>query len=299
MSNTNPKTILITGASRGIGLLTAKTLAKRGHHVYAGMRDLNERNAEAAADLRNFAEQSSLSLRAANLDVASPDECARAVADIEQERPIDVLINNAGVMPVGATEAFSIDQLKALFDVNMFGLASMSQAVLPAMRKRQNGLLIHISSAAGRLAIPYFGAYCASKWAMEAYAETLNYELAPFNIQSVLVEPSGHATDLVHSAPTPERADILKQYGPLAEGREKLLGMFLDLFAQGHAGNDAQNVADSIAQLIEMEGPRPLRTQVGDDMGVTAINEAVAPIQASLIAQLTQVYAPTDTSPAL
>lgn len=212
------------------------------------------------------------------------------MAEAEIEKPIDVLVNNAGVMPVGITEAFSLKQAKEFFDVNLFGLAAMSQAVLPNMLNRENGLLIHLSSAAGRLAIPYFGIYCASKWAMEAYAESLHYELAPFNVQSILVEPSGHATDLINTAPSPDSTQILKQYGSIADGREKLLNMFQDTFSQGLTGNNAQNVADKIIELIDMDGQRPIRTQVGDDMGVTGINEATSPIQAGLIKQLSQVY---------
>lgn len=288
---TSPKTILVTGTSRGIGKLTAKTLAADGHHVYAAMRDIAGRNAAAAAELADHARADGLKLTPIELDVADTASVEKAVAAIETESQIDVLVNNAGIMPVGVTEAFTMEQMKAYFEVNMFGLAALTQAVLPGMRKRSQGLLVHLSSAAGRLSIPYFGVYCASKWAMEAYAESLHYELKPFNIQSVLVEPSGHATDLVSTAPAPDATGILAEYGPHAEGRTKMLGMFNDLFAQGHDGNDAQNVANRIAQLVEMEGDRPIRTQVGDDMGVTAINEATAPIQAGLIENLSAVYA--------
>jgi len=289
MSDRN--TILVTGASRGIGKLTAKTLAAHGHRVYAAMRDIGGRNTSAASELTDYAADHDYDLRPLELDVSIPEDAAKRVAEIEAEGPLDVLVNNAGVMPVGVTEAFSIDQMKSYFDVNMFGLATLSQAVLPGMRARRNGLLIHLSSAAGRLSIPYFGVYCASKWAMEAYAESLNYELEPFGIQSVLVEPSGHATDLVATAPAPDAEAILAEYGRHAEGRSKMLGMFNDLFARGHSGNDAQNVANRIAELIEMDGERPIRSQVGDDMGVTAINEATAPIQSGLIQHLSQVYA--------
>lgn len=291
MQNKAPKTVLVTGASRGIGHLTAKTLAAGGHHVYAAMRGRNGRNSDAAKALEEYAEQSALSLYVVDLDVTSYEDCLRAITGIEAKRPLDVLVNNAGVMPVGVTEAFSQQAMQDCFDVNIFGLAMMSQAVLPAMRLRRSGLLIHLSSAAGRVAIPYFGIYCASKWALEAYAECLNYELEPFNIQSVIVEPSGHATDLVNTAPSPDLTGVLHEYGSHKEGREKLLGMFHDLFAQGQAGNDAVNVADRIMALVEMQGPRPIRTQIGDDMGVSAINTATAPIQAGLIEQLSQVYA--------
>lgn len=291
MNTPHPRNIIVTGASRGIGELTVQVLAQRGHDVFAGMRDIAGRNADAAQRMADFARDHGLSITCIELDVTSQQSCRLAADQVLAHGGIDVLVNNAGIMPVGLTEGFSIEAAKALFDVNMFGAAAMSQAVLPAMRKQGNGLLIHISSSAGRLAIPYFGLYCASKFALEAYAESLHYELQPFGIESVLVEPSGHATDLVATSPRPDRSAIVADYGAHAAGGEKLLGMFHQLFDQQLAGNDARNVAERIAGLVDMDQPRPLRTQVGDDMGVTAINDAVAPIQSGLIAQLAGVYA--------
>ncbi|MEQ8371573.1 MAG: SDR family oxidoreductase [Roseibium aggregatum] len=287
---TTQKTILITGASRGIGFLTAQKLVQEGHIVYAGMRDLDGRNAEAAKALKLFAEGLPGKLVPVDLDVADEQGVERTVAAIEAEQPIDVLVNNAGVMPVGLTEGFTMEQAKDLFDVNVYGVMHLTRAVLPAMRARKSGLVISLSSVAGRFGMPFFGLYCASKWAMEAYCESLHYELEPFGVESVLVEPSGHGTDLVTSAPAPGDAVRVGQYGDYSKGRDRLLGMFQGMFDQGEAITDAGNVATKILELIAMDGSRPIRTQVGQDMGVTAINEATAPIQAQLVSGLKPVY---------
>ncbi len=158
------------------------------------------------------------------------------------------------------------------------------------MRSRHDDLIIHISSAARRLAIPYFGLYCAGKWALEAYAESIHYELEPYGIESILIEPSGHSTDLVNTAPKPADTKRIEEYGSLAKGREYLLAMFNDMFDQGESITDAQNVANEITKLVELQAPRPIRTQVGSDMGVTAINDQTVPVQSALINQLKPVY---------
>lgn len=286
----SPKTVLITGASRGIGMLTAEALAHQGHTVFAGMRAPTTRNAAAVAALAQTAAKAPGTITTVELDVTDDASVTAAVAQVAAQADIDVLINNAGLMPVGISEAFTIEQAQALFDVNLYGLMRMNRAVLPAMRARNSGLVISLSSAAGRFGMPYFGLYCASKWAMEAYSEALHYELEPFGIESVLVEPSGHGTDLVTTAPAPNDPARLESYGDVAKGRERLLGMFKSVFDQNDASTDASNVAAKIADLVVMDAPRPVRTQVGHDMGVSAVNEATAPLQAALIDSLKPVY---------
>lgn len=284
------KTILLTGSSRGIGLLTAKTLAKAGHKVYASMRDISTRNSAIAKKLSEFATANKLDLIPTELDVTSKEQCDSVISEIQKQNTIDVLINNAGVMPVGLTEAFTNEQVQACMDVNLFGPINTTKAVLPAMRANKNGKLIHLSSSAGRLSIPYFGVYCSSKWALEAYMESLQIELDSFNIETCIIEPSGHGTELVNSSPEPSDKNCLESYGELAQGRDKLLGMFKGFFAQQDPISDAQNIADAILTLVEQSEPMPIRYQIGQDMGVEGINKATAPIQNGLTEQLKPVY---------
>lgn len=283
------KTVFVTGASRGIGLLTVKTLASNGCHVFAGVRDSRGRNAGLTEELQAWAAAEGHRLEVVDVDVTNDSSVSSAVESIERQAPLDVLVNNAGVMPVGVTEAYTPDQLAACLDVNALGVMRTCRAVLPAMRSRNSGLIISISSTAGRLAIPYFGVYCASKWAMEALVESMHYELEPFAVESILVEPGGHATDLIKSPPSPEDSQRLASYGDSAATPGKMIAMFEQMFAAGDEPTNAQNVADAINGLIASEAPRPLRTTVGNDMGVNQINERTAPIQhelATMIAAL-------------
>ncbi len=274
----NLKTVLITGASRGIGLLTAKTLAKAGYRTIAAMRDIQGRNATIAGELDTWAKENGYALEVIALDVIDEASVHTAVQALEERLTIDILINNAGVMPCGITEAYTPEQLASYFDINVIGAARTCRAVLPFMRERKSGLLIHISSNAGRLAMPLFGVYCATKWALEALVESMHYELAPFNIESLIVEPGGHATDLIQQTPSPKDTHCLASYGPLADAPNQVVGMFQQMFAQKNSDTDAQNVADAILTLIEKDS-RPIRTTVGNSMGVEKLNQKTQPIQ--------------------
>src|SRR5215469_13023635 len=157
------KTILITGASSGFGRDTAETLARAGHRVFATMRDPQTKHSDNARALQTHG------IETVELDVSSDASVDGAVKEIlRSAERIDVLINNAGVASAGITEAFTPDQAKVIFNTNVVGVLRASRAVLPAMRKQRDGLIINIGSILGRVTFPFFGIYGASKFAVEA-----------------------------------------------------------------------------------------------------------------------------------
>jgi NAD(P)-dependent dehydrogenase (short-subunit alcohol dehydrogenase family) len=189
--------VLITGSSTGFGRLIAETLARRGHTVFATMRDIQGRNATNATEIRALAEKESLPLHVLELDVtndASVDQAVRK--SIEQAGRVDVAINNAGYGLIGLAEAVTTEQARQIMDTNFFGSVRVNRAVLPYMRRQRSGLLLHVSSGAGRLVIPTFSFYCASKFAMESLAEAYHYELAQQGIESSIVEPGAYQTSV-------------------------------------------------------------------------------------------------------
>src|SRR5260370_28937517 len=193
--------ILITGGSSGFGRLIAETLARKGYFVFATMRAVQDRNANAAGELFELAERESLQLRVLELDVTDDASVERSVnAGIGETDRIEVLVNNAGYALVGLAEACTVEQAQRILNTNFLGAVRMNRAILPHMRHRGSGLLVHISSGAGRIALPGLGFYSASKFALEALAETYRYELAPQGIDSVIVEPGAFPTAGIENA---------------------------------------------------------------------------------------------------
>ncbi len=283
-----PQTVVITGCSSGFGRDLAQHLARRGDRVYATMRATTGRNAAATLALLDLADTERLDLRVLDLDVtddASVEAAAETVA--AESGAADVLVNNAGQMFGGITEAFTAAEMARQLDVNVVGVHRVHRAFLPAMRARGAGLAVVVGSTAGRCALPFFGVYHASKWALEGYTQALRYELAASGVDAVMVEPGPFTTALFPSMTAPADADGRAASYPAAvrEAFEAMGTDFQAMLANPETPTDPALVAEAIAALADMErGTRPFRTVVGLDFGVRARNADDAPHDTALLA---------------
>src|SRR5918912_3181641 len=193
-SSTSQKVAIVTGSSTGIGYETSLALARDGFLTYATMRNLNK-----AEDIKSAATKESLPIRIKQLDVIDDISVKNAVQAISSETGgrIDVLVNNAGYGLNGAFEDLAMDEIKAQYETNFFGLIRVTQAVIPTMRRRKSGTIVNISSGAGLFGIPSGSAYVSTKFAVEGLSESISYELEPFGIKVVLVEPGVIRTNFV------------------------------------------------------------------------------------------------------
>jgi NAD(P)-dependent dehydrogenase (short-subunit alcohol dehydrogenase family) len=272
--------VLITGTSSGFGRLIAETLARKKFQVFATMRDLKGHNAAAGREIAELAARESLSLQTVELDVTDDLSVESAVSKVVlQCGRIDVLVNNAGYGIMDLAESVTMPQAQRQFDTNFFGVLRMNRAVLPAMKRQGSGLLLHVSSGAGRLAIPGMGLYCASKFAMEALAETYRCELASQGIDSVVIEPGAYATPIMEKLERGEDPSRKIGYGEMAEIPERIRAKI------GSSRANPQEIADIVLQIIETPaGQRPLRYRVGPGgPGVQRINALTDEVQAQLL----------------
>ncbi len=225
------KVILVTGASAGIGREAAILLAREGHAVYAGARRLDR--------LEELTEHG---ITPVEMDVTHSDDNERAVSRIiEEEGRIDVLINNAGFGLYGPVEEIPLDDARYQFEVNLFGLAHLTQLVLPHMRPQRSGRIINVSSVVGKIFVPLGAWYVATKHALEGWSDCLRLEAAPFNIHVALVEPGAIRTEFF---------DVT---------RGRLEEYFDEHRVQGAVRTVPQDVQGSESQGSEHRGPRTRR----------------------------------------
>lgn len=285
------KTVIITGSSNGFGYLSALTLARKGYNVWATMRDVNGKNKSKKEELESIALVENIAITVAELDVTSDNSTNNLVDRLinEEENGLDVLVNNAGVMYVGITEAYSLEQAQEQFDTNFFGVIRTSKAFLPLLKKSNDGLIINISSLAGRLVFPYFGIYCASKFALEAYSQSLKYELKPLGVDVSVIEPGPYPSGLLYSGPKEDDTATLESYGEMAGVPKAMLQNF-DQFYKSDDSPNPQEIPDAILNVIELQkGNRPIRQAVGIDYNTNELNTKTSPIQESLIKEALQM----------
>jgi NAD(P)-dependent dehydrogenase (short-subunit alcohol dehydrogenase family) len=283
-SMSKSRNILITGASSGFGRDTSVALAQQGHTVVATMRGIDGKNAEAAQSLREEAEANGWNLHVLEMDVTDESAVEAAVAQaIEMAGHLDVVINNAGVGTFGAQEAFPIEQIQEVFDVNVFGVLRVNRAALPHMRSRGKGHVIYVSSGLGRFVFPFVGPYAGTKFALEGLAEVASYELKAEGIDTTIVQPGAFGTTFGANMLRPRDGDRQESYG------DSVKGMFASM-AQGFAEREYQDpkeVVDVLVELVESDpGNRPLRVPVGADseMACEPINNAQAQSQQAIMA---------------
>ncbi len=242
---------LITGCRSGFGLVSAVSAAKAGYVVYAGLRDLS-----TAGDLR--AEAGDLPVHPIQLDVTRADEREAVIGRVlDEQGRLDGLVNNAGVALGGFLEQVDEDEFRRLMDVNLFGVFSLTNAALPAMRERGRGVIVNISSTSGRVAIPGLGAYAASKWALEGMSEALRHELRPFGVRVVLIEPGAYRTDILgRNRALSRRAEDPGPYKAMSDTLDTLSRRVASL------ASDPQEVADRIVAALEGRA-RALRYPMG------------------------------------
>jgi NAD(P)-dependent dehydrogenase (short-subunit alcohol dehydrogenase family) len=184
-SSSDQKVAIVTGSSTGIGYETSLILARNGFLTYATMRNLNK-----SEDMKLTVAKENLPIQIKQLDVTEDLSVKNAIQEISSETGrIDVIVNNAGYGLNGAFEDLAMDEVKAQYETNVYGLMRTTQAVLPIMRKQKSGTIVNISSGAGRFGFPGGSAYVSTKFAVEGLSESMSYELEPFGIKVVIVEP--------------------------------------------------------------------------------------------------------------
>lgn len=277
------KRVLVTGASAGFGFDLVKSLAERGHKVFATMRGVDAKNKEKAQALEAFAKEGGHELRVLELDVTSDASVNQAVKAAVEDGGLDVVVNNAGIGNFGIDEGFEVGQAQKIFDVNVFGVMRVNHAVLPHFRDQGKGVIVYVSSGLGRVVFPFVAAYGASKFAVEGFAEAAAIELSPLGIESVIVQPGAYGTSFLANTLQPTK-DVNSLYGATAKAFEAFVAGFEERAKSGGMGDPAE-VVNVIVEEVERTGERPLRRPVGADMAepVGAINQVCGQVQDQML----------------
>jgi len=247
------KVALVTGSSSGIGFETALSLARDNYFTYASMR-----NTGKAGKIQEIAKKENLNLKVIELNVDKEDSIKSAVKKIQEEQNrIDVLVNNAGYGLFGCIEDVSMDELKAQFQTNFFGIVSLIQEIAPIMRKQGSGIIVNVSSVAGRIGFPGTPAYISSKFALEGLSESMRYELSPFGIKTIIIEPGVIQTNFFSSMKVAHG----KPDSPYKAITEKVMN---GVKMMAEMGTPPAEVAKTIMKAIKSDEPLP-RYVVGSD----------------------------------
>ncbi|MFQ5497513.1 MAG: SDR family oxidoreductase [Nitrosopumilus sp.] len=246
------KVALVTGSSSGIGFETALSLARDGYQTFASMRDTKK-----AGELENIAKKENLPINIIELDVDREESIVSAIKKVMDGGRLDVLINNAGYGQFGCTEDVTVDDFRKQFETNFFSIVRIIQEVAPIMRNQKSGIIVNISSVAGRMGLPGSPAYISSKFALEGLGECLRYELGQFGIKTTLIEPGVIKTNFFDSMKIPDsKAD--PKYKTLTDHILSGLKMMAQM------GTPPSQVADIIMKAIHDDEMQP-RYIVGTD----------------------------------
>lgn len=254
--NTSQKVAVVTGSSSGIGKEVSLVFARNGFTTYATMR-----NMENSSTFKSIQESENLDLHFVQLDVTDDDSVSKAIQTISYKHGrIDILVNNAAYALMGAFEDLSMTEIKSQFETNVFGLIRTTQAVLPLMRKQNAGTIINISSGAGRFGFPTGSAYVSTKFAIEGLSEAVSFELEPFGIRVILIEPGVVKTNFLNSTILAKKSkDPTSEYAPLI----KYVNSVINEMARN--GSDPKYVADVIIDAVTTDKPK-LRYLAGKDV---------------------------------
>jgi NAD(P)-dependent dehydrogenase (short-subunit alcohol dehydrogenase family) len=254
MKTVMDKVALVTGSSSGIGFETSLALARNGYHTFATMRNLGKDE-----KIKQIIEKEDLSIEILELDVDSEESVNRAIKTVSEKKGrIDVLVNNAGYGMWGTVEDVSIDEFKEQFETNFFSIIRLIQKVAPIMRKQNSGNIVNISSVAGRIGFPVSPAYISSKFALEGLSESLRFELMPFGINVIIIEPGVIKTNFFDSMKMSEKSQQDSTYKEITDKVISGVKMMAEM------GTHPKEVANVVIKTLGEEKPLP-RYVIGND----------------------------------